>query len=97
MFGFRNAKEYLELNGAKEFIFDESMIESWDVWCAMATQWRYGMNGVTGLDYSSLPFIMDTYKIQDRESVLNDLRVMEAHQLGLIRDAQAKANKRPKT
>lgn len=90
MYGYRNAKEYFELMGEPEFILDDQMMDSWDIWCAMATQWRMGMNGATGLDYNALPFLMDTYKISDREATLNDVRIMEAHMMALLREKARK-------
>lgn len=46
---------------------------------AMSTQWRDGVNGRTGLDYSVLPAVMDMVGIQAdrRGAVFEDVRVME--------------------
>jgi hypothetical protein len=71
----------------EEIHVDEEMDQALDVYFAMSTQWRSGMNGATGLDYSSLPFLMELYKIDDRELVFNDLRVLEAAALKMMHRA----------
>lgn len=68
----------------EELYFDETMMQSWDVYCAMSTQWRVGACGVTGLDYNCLPFLFKVYKIDDDEMVLNDIRILEAKALDMM-------------
>lgn len=51
---------------------------------AMATQWRTGMGGITGLDYNCLPWLMRVYAVEDEASVLNDIRIMETAALKVI-------------
>ncbi|WP_447872710.1 DUF1799 domain-containing protein [Serratia fonticola] len=51
---------------------------------AMATQWRTGMGGITGLDYNCLPWLMRVYTVEDEASVLNDIRIMETAALKVI-------------
>lgn len=67
-----------------EVIFDESMMQSWDVFCAMQTQWRSAGAGAYGLDYNVLPMLFKIYKIEDEEAALNDLRVMESKALEMM-------------
>lgn len=61
-----------------------------DVWPAftvfrlMSTQWRCGSNGVTGLDYNVLPWLMKVSGVEDEATALNDVRVMERAVLDLI-------------
>ncbi|WP_071998216.1 MULTISPECIES: DUF1799 domain-containing protein [unclassified Serratia (in: enterobacteria)] len=61
-----------------------------DVWPAfeafraMATQWRTGMSGVTGLDYNCLPWVMKLHGVEDEATALTDIRVMEAAALSVI-------------
>ena len=62
-------------------LFDESMHQSWEVFCAMQTQWRASVNGVYGLDYNVLPMLFKIYKIDDEEMTLNDVRIMEGQAL----------------
>lgn len=67
-----------------EIIFDESQMQSWDIFCALQTQWRCSAGGVYGFDYNVLPMLFKIYKIEDEEMALNDLRVMESKALEMI-------------
>lgn len=58
--------------------------QSFEVFRAMATQWRTGMSGVTGLDYNCLPWLMKLHSIEDEAVALTDIRVMEASALSVI-------------
>lgn len=64
--------------------FHEDMIQSYDVFCAMGTQWRSAGAGAYGLDYNVLPMLFKIYKIDDEEQVLNDIRVMEQKALEMM-------------
>lgn len=68
----------------EEIPFSEDMQQSFDCFQAMSTQWRIGMNGPTGLDYNVLPMLFRIYKIDDEETALNDVRVMETLALTMI-------------
>lgn len=52
----------------------------------LSTQWRTGMNGPTGLDYSVLFNRMERMKLseQDHEWMFDDIRVIEAAALTAI-------------
>ncbi|QCW18521.1 tail length tape measure protein [Escherichia phage vB_EcoS_W011D] len=67
-----------------EIIFDESMMQSWDMFCAMQTQWRSAGAGAYGFDYNVLPMLFKIYKIDDEEMALNDLRIMESKALEMM-------------
>ncbi|AOM40168.1 DUF1799 domain-containing protein [Xenorhabdus hominickii] len=91
MYGGISAKDAADFERAFGFIPEEYDIEVWpDVWDsyltfnAMRTQWRVGMNGATGLDYSPLNQVMDYLNIKDRATVFNDIRVMEVKALELM-------------
>lgn len=45
----------------------------------MSTQWRTGMNGATGMDYSALPEVMRMTNIPRRDwpEIFESIRVME--------------------
>ncbi|WP_315902386.1 DUF1799 domain-containing protein [Serratia fonticola] len=58
--------------------------QSFEVFRAMATQWRTGMSGVTGLDYNCLPWLMKLHGVEDEVVALTDIRVMEAAALFII-------------
>lgn len=71
--------------------YDDEIIEIWpDIWPsfevfrAMSTQWRTGVNGVTGLDYNCLPQVMDWLGVEDKATVFSDIRVMESAALATI-------------
>lgn len=68
----------------EELFFDDDMMCAWNIYSASATQWRVGMNGATGLDYSVLPFLFDVYNVKDKEMVLNDLRILEYKALDMM-------------
>lgn len=82
MAGF-SRKDY-EDEPPEEIVFDEKMMQAWDVFCAMATQWRSAGAGAYGFDYNVLPMLFRIYKIDDEESALNDLRIMEIKALQMM-------------
>ena len=53
---------------------------------AMATQWRVGMSGATGLDYSALPHVLNLQAVpaSDWPDLFECLRVMEAEALNVM-------------
>lgn len=57
---------------------------------AMSTQWRVGMNGVTGMDYNVLPNVMKLIGVPKklRESVFDDIRTLEDSAMETIRKAK---------
>ncbi|MFS1538220.1 MAG: DUF1799 domain-containing protein [Candidatus Phlomobacter fragariae] len=67
-------------------------VEVWpDVWAAYLTfnamriQWRIGINGPTGLDYTVLSHVIDFLGINsDKTTLFNDIRVMEAKALAIM-------------
>jgi hypothetical protein len=56
----------------------------------MNTQWRMGMNGATGLDYSALPILFETLGIADRAKVFRDMQIMENEALKTMRENNGK-------
>jgi|TARA_A100001011_G_C14151071_1_gene774010 hypothetical protein len=42
------------------------------------TQWRVGMSGIIGLDYTSVIEMIKLYLIEDTVAMLENLQVMEA-------------------
>lgn len=62
-------------------------VQAVNVFISMATQWRIGPNGVTGLDYNALAFVMraNDVKEADRAAVFDDLRTLEDAALETIR------------
>ena len=59
-----------------------------NVFSDMLTQWRYGPNGVVGLDYGSLPVVLRLRRVprKDREQIFDDLRIMEKEALDALKE-----------
>ena len=55
------------------------------VFRGMLTQWYVGMNGPTGLNYSSLPFVFSTYGVEDVTDTFEGLQTMERAALKRLR------------
>jgi Phage related hypothetical protein (DUF1799) len=77
---------------AADFELDEIVIwpenyESYSVFMCMGTQWRTGMAGATGLDYSALNEVWNRLDVplSRRDDVFQDIRVMENEALKTMR------------
>ena len=73
--------------------------DNWDafrVFDCMATQWRVGMSGPTGLDYNVIPMCLDSlgFKKKQLKLILPDLRVLESEALKVM--AEDRKRKQPK-
>jgi len=63
--------------------------ENWPVvemFLRLQTQWRTTMNGVLGLDYQAVAWLLRLYEVEDPRALLEDLQVMEAAALLTIND-----------
>jgi hypothetical protein len=63
--------------------------ENWpavQVWVRAQTQWRMGMGGVTGMDYSGVEMVMRQMKIEDAPDCFGRIQVLEAATLKIIED-----------
>ena len=62
-------------------------VQALNVMIAMGTQWRVGMAGATGLDYSALPAVMRLVGVPtaDRGEVFDSIRTMEDAALQTMR------------
>lgn len=63
--------------------------ENWPaftVFTRLQTQWRHGMNGQTGLDYSALFSFLDRMDLekQEREEIFSDVQILEMAALNEI-------------
>lgn len=65
-------------------------LQATKVFLAMKTQWRVGMGGYTGLDYSALSEIWRRLKVPpaDRDAVFEDLRQIEQAALLAMHEKQ---------
>lgn len=63
-----------------------------NVFLALQTQWRVGMNGATGLDYAALPAVMDLCGVRKKKrgDVFSAVRVMESEALSIWAERRAK-------
>lgn len=61
--------------------------ENWqavDVFSTCQTQWRIGMSGPTGLDYSAVKAVFDMFGVEDPRDTLDNVRTMEAQALEIF-------------
>jgi hypothetical protein len=61
--------------------------ENWPVvemFLRAQTQWRTTMNGVLGLDYGAVAWLLRLYEVEDQRALLEDLQVMEAAAMMVI-------------
>lgn len=59
----------------------EVLEENWPVvemFLRVQTQWRTTMNGLLGLDYGAVAWLLRLYEVEDPRALLEDLQVMEA-------------------
>lgn len=79
----------------------EDIILVWDInwsafnlFLALATQWRVGMGGATGLDYAVIPAVAKMLGIKKKElnAMFHDLQVMENEALVTMGENQKDAN-----
>lgn len=61
----------------------ECNADAYYVFRSMATQWRVGMAGATGLDYAAMPVVMDMVGVRrkNRPDVFESVRIMEEEAL----------------
>lgn len=63
--------------------------ENWpavEMFLRVQTQWRTTMNGLLGLDYGAVAWILRLYEVEDPRALLEDLQVMEAAAMAAIND-----------
>ena len=70
----------------EEIELSPEMMQSWETYCALGTQWRVSESGPYGFDYNVLPFLFRVYNVSDEEACLNDIRVMEQYTLRIIKE-----------
>jgi len=65
--------------------------ENWpavEMFLRLQTQWRTTMNGLLGLDYGAVAWLLRLYEVEDPRALLEDLQVMEAAALLSIQQEQ---------
>ncbi len=75
----------LTLNDVTADVWPENW-QTYLIFVSMSSQWRIGMHGPTGLDYSAMPFVfrMHGVKRQDWPEMYTSMRIMEASALEAI-------------
>ncbi|MFZ4498752.1 MAG: DUF1799 domain-containing protein [Burkholderiales bacterium] len=63
----------------REFHLWTENVPVWNLWQAVQTQWRIGMNGPTGLDYAGIEALMRMRNVSraERPELIEGLQVME--------------------
>ncbi|WP_370651373.1 DUF1799 domain-containing protein [Enterobacter cloacae complex sp. ECL404] len=51
---------------------------------SLATQWRVGASGATGLDYNVLPWMFELHGVEDAAACMADLQIMESEALKVM-------------
>lgn len=84
----------LEEIPVEEILIWDINLPVFNVFSALMTQWRIGMNGATGLDYNVIPVVgkMMGYKKKQINEMFHDLQIMENEALITIRENQKDAN-----
>lgn len=94
----QNAQSDLEAFGAPSELISEVaansepevfevLEENWEsvkFFLRLTTQWHCSQHVVIGLNYQSVQFLMDVFKVEDREAVLTDLQCMEIEALKIM-------------
>ena len=88
-------KELEAFGLAREDVMDNSVVEIWEenwvpflIFKDLVRQWRIGMGGPTGLDYSALPFVFDLHEVKrkKRQDVFDAIRQMEDEALRVMQE-----------
>lgn len=62
----------------------DTNVDAFNLFTACLTQFRYGFNGATGLDYVAVKSVAETLEIEYSESVFFKVRVMEDEYLNVM-------------
>ena len=71
--------------------------DCWDTFCvfdSMATQWRFGGDWRSGLDYNVIPFIQKSLGINEAEEILPGIRIMESEALLVLAEERERNAKK---
>ena len=74
---------------AGDFEVWEENWEAVEMFLRCQTQWRTTMNGVLGLDYGAVAWILRLYEVEDQRAVLEDLQIMEAAAMATLNERSA--------
>lgn len=69
---------------AVDFEVWEENVQALSLFMRLQTQWRI-INGVfAGINYQSIQFLFDVFKIEDQATILDDLQAMESAALAVL-------------
>ena len=74
---------------APDFEVCEENCQAVEMFLRCQTQWRTTMNGVLGLDYGAVAWILRLYEVEDQRAVLEDLQIMEAAAMATLNERSA--------
>ena len=61
-----------------------SIREAFTIFSTLATQWRVGASGATGLDYNVLPWVFQLHGVEDAAACMADIQIMESEALKVM-------------
>lgn len=61
-----------------------SVWQAFTIFSVLATQWRVGPSGATGLDYNVLPWVFELHGVDDAAACMADIRIMESEALKVM-------------
>ncbi|WP_418904025.1 DUF1799 domain-containing protein [Phytobacter diazotrophicus] len=67
-----------------------SVWQAFALFSALATQWRVGAGGATGLDYNVLPWMFQMHGVEDAAACMADIQIMESEALKVMHKETSK-------
>tara|TARA_R100001510_G_scaffold20607_1_gene18003 strand:+ start:943 stop:1260 length:318 start_codon:yes stop_codon:yes gene_type:complete len=65
------------------YVYEENWLTV-EMFLRCQTQWRVGISGIVGLDYTTVLEMIKLYSVQDAVSLMENLQIMEAAILKII-------------
>ena len=65
------------------YVYEENWLTV-EMFLRCQTQWRVGMSGIVGLDYTTVLEMIKLYSVEDAVSLMENLQIMEAAILKII-------------
>ena len=65
------------------YVYEENWLTV-EMFLRCQTQWRVGMSGIIGLDYTTVLEMIKLYSVEDAVSLMENLQIMEAAILKII-------------
>lgn len=82
-------REYLATKESDDFEVFEENAEAVAIFVDLSTQWNLSPGGrLVGLNYSSLDFMFRLYRVKDRKTRFEEIRLLESGALKALREAK---------